>query len=112
MTAKLPAALAAALLCALPTASPASERNSQVLVNGMNRGETVTRVVSLAGIDVVTDQGARWADARLVKASKQVCGWVHGTVLPETREYRTCVGGALTNARGDLLRMIEARRQA
>ena len=112
MTRKLPAALAAAMICALPTAGLATDTSTMVLVQGTNRGETVAQVVSLAGLDVTSESDARRADSRLVKASKQVCGWVHGTILPETREYRTCVGNALTGARGNLQELIAARRQA
>lgn len=110
MTGKMTAALAAALVCASPAQTWALSADSAVIVEG-SRGEEVHRVtVSMAGLDLAADSGVRWADARLDKASKKVCGWVQGTVLPETRDYHTCVNDALDNARADLGKMVDARR--
>jgi UrcA family protein len=110
MTGKMTAALAAACACALYAPAFALNSDPDVVVEG-TRGVEVHRVtVSMAGLDLAADSGVRWADARLSKASKKVCGWVQGTVLPETRDYRTCVDGALNGARVDLARMVDARR--
>jgi UrcA family protein len=111
MIRKMLVALAATMVCALPTAALALDNSLDVIVERTNRAEKYSTVVSLAGLDLASDQGVRWADGRIVKASRQVCGWVQGTVLPETREYRTCVGDALNNARNDLDKIIAARRQ-
>jgi len=110
MSGKMTAALAAALTCAVPMPGFAFNGDSGVIVEG-SRGVEIHRItVSVAGSDLRADRDVRFADARLNKASKQVCGWVQGTVLPETRDYRTCVDRALTEARADLAKLIEARR--
>lgn len=111
MTGKIWAAYAAAFACALPSPGFALNNQPDVVVQGDRGADTYRVVVSMRGLDLAADRGVRFADARISKASKVVCGWVHGTVLPETRDYRTCVDGALEGARADLGKLIAARSQ-
>ncbi len=72
MTKKTLVAMAATLALALPGMAIAGNSSNEVVVDG---------TTGLA---------------------KQVCGWVNGSILPATPDYRDCVGSALDGARSDL----------
>ncbi|WP_313806411.1 UrcA family protein [Sphingobium sp.] len=112
MTRKTLAALAATMTLALPTANAfAGISQMDVVVDGRTGAETRSLTVSVADLNLASTHGARLADSRITKAAKQVCGWMNGSILPATPEYRACFGGALDSARADLNTLIQAQRQ-
>lgn len=112
MTRKTLAALAATMMLALPTAmASAASNDANVVVDGRTGVETRSITVSVADLNLASTSGARLADSRITRAAKKVCGWMNGTILPETREYRTCFGDALDGARNDLGTLIQTQRQ-
>jgi len=95
-------ALAATMALALPGVASAGSNDMDVVVDGHSGTETRSVAVSLADLNLASNNGLRRADSRLVRASKQVCGWVNGSVLPVTDDYRSCFGSAIDGARSDL----------
>src|SRR3546814_5467855 len=73
--------------------------------------ETRSIAVSMADLNLASTHGARMADSRITKAAKKVCGWMSGSILPATPDYRACFGEALDGARSDLNTLIQAQRQ-
>lgn len=102
MTRKLLVALAATMAIALPTAASALNANADVIVDGNSGTETRSITVSLRDLNLGDQRGYRMADYRITKAAKKVCGHMNGSIIPETRDYRTCFGDALDGARDDL----------
>jgi UrcA family protein len=102
MTNKTLVALTAALALALPGAAMAGSNDMDVVVDGHAGTETRSLSVSVADLNLASSNGMRRADSRLIRASKQVCGYVNGSVLPVTEDYRTCYGSAIDGARSDL----------
>ncbi|QGP79501.1 UrcA family protein [Sphingobium sp. CAP-1] len=102
MTNKMLVALAATMALALPGVASAGSNDMDVIVDGHAGTETRTIAVSVADLNLASSNGMRRADSRLVRASKQVCGWVNGSILPVTDDYRACYGTAIEGARSDL----------
>ena len=73
-----------------------------VIVDGNSGAETRSVAVSVADLNLASASGIRRADYRLIRASKQVCGFVNGSIIPVTEDYRNCYGAALDGARSDL----------
>jgi hypothetical protein len=44
---------------------------------------------------------------RVTRAAKQVCGFVNGSIIPVSDDYRNCFGEALNGARTDLSAMAQ-----
>lgn len=110
MTRKMLAALTATMVLALPAAA-STGNGMEVIVDGHTGAETRSMAVTVADLDLARTHDARLADSRITRAAKQVCGWVNGTALQPTREYRACFGSALSDARDDLSALIQAQRQ-
>ncbi|WP_420144456.1 UrcA family protein [Sphingobium sp.] len=110
MTKKMLVAMAATMALALPGVASAGSNDMDVVVDGHAGTETRTLAVSLADLNLASTNGMRRADSRLVRASKQVCGFVNGSVLPVTDDYRNCYGSAIEGARSDLTSL--AQRQS
>ena len=102
MTNKTLVALAATMALALPGVAIAGSNDMDVIVDGNTGAETRSVAVSLADLNLASASGIRRADYRLIRASKQVCGFVNGSVLPVTEDYRNCYGAAIDGARSDL----------
>ncbi|KQM99109.1 UrcA family protein [Sphingobium sp. Leaf26] len=102
MTKKTLVALAATMALALPGVASAGSNDMDVVVDGHAGTETRSIAVSVADLNLTSTGGMRRADSRLVRASKQVCGWVNGSVIPVTDDYRACYGSAIDGARSDL----------
>jgi UrcA family protein len=102
MTRKMLVALAATMVVALPTAASALSNNYDVIVDGHSGTETRSMTVSLRDLNLADQRGYRMADYRITKAAKTVCGYMSGSIIPATRDYRTCFGQALDEARDDL----------
>ncbi|ETI63283.1 hypothetical protein C100_13325 [Sphingobium sp. C100] len=102
MTNKTLVALAATMALALPGVASAGSNDMDVIVDGNTGAETRSVAVSLADLNLASASGIRRADYRLIRASKQVCGFVNGSVLPVTEDYRNCYGAAIDGARSDL----------
>ncbi len=102
MSMKTLAALAATMALALPAAASAGTDNMDVIVDGNSGAETRSVAVSVADLNLASASGIRRADYRLIRASKQVCGFVNGSIIPVTEDYRNCSGAALDGARSDL----------
>jgi UrcA family protein len=102
MTKKMLVALAATMALALPGVASAGSNDMDVIVDGNTGAQTRSVAVSVADLNLASNSGMRRADSRLIRASKQVCGYVNGSVLPITEDYRTCYGSALDGARSDL----------
>ncbi|WP_311269409.1 UrcA family protein [Sphingobium sp. WCS2017Hpa-17] len=102
MTKKTLVALAATMALALPGVASAGSNDMDVVVDGHAGTETRSIAVSVADLNLSSTNGMRRADSRLVRASKQVCGWVNGSVIPVTDDYRACYGSAIDGARSDL----------
>ncbi len=110
MTKKMLVAMAATMALALPGVASAGSNDMDVIVDGHAGTETRSLAVSVADLNLTSTTGMRRADSRLVRASKQVCGYVNGSVLPVTDDYRTCFGSAIEGARTDLSTL--AQRQS
>lgn len=102
MTRKTWVALAATMALALPGVASAGSNDMDVVVDGHAGTETRSIAVTVADLNLASSGGMRRADSRLVRASKQVCGWVNGSVIPATDDYRACFGTAIDGARTDL----------
>lgn len=102
MTRKTLVALAAMMALALPGMASAGSNDMNVIVDGNTGAQTRSMSVSVADLNLASNSGMRRADYRLIRASKQVCGYVNGSVMPVTDDYRTCYGSALDGARADL----------
>ncbi|MEA3389607.1 UrcA family protein [Sphingobium sp. CCH11-B1] len=102
MTKKTLAVLAASMALALPGLASAGSSDMDVIVDGNTGAQTRSIAVSVADLNLASDSGLRRADYRLVRASKQVCGYVNGSILPVTNDYRNCYGSAIQGARADL----------
>ncbi|MFZ2995733.1 UrcA family protein [Sphingobium sp.] len=102
MTRKTLAALAATIALALPGMASAGNNDMDVIVDGKMGTETRAIAVSLNDLNLASTHGLRRADSRVTRAAKQVCGFVNGSVLPATDDYRTCFGEAIDSARNDL----------
>lgn len=102
MTRKTLVALAATMALALPGVASAGSDDMNVIVDGNTGAQTRSMSVSVADLNLASNSGMRRADYRLIRASKQVCGYVNGSVMPVTDDYRTCYGTALDGARADL----------
>ena len=112
MTRKTLVALAATISFAMPAASAfAGINDMDVVVDGRTGAETRSLTVSMADLNLASTHGARMADSRITKAAKQVCGWMNGSILPATPDYRACFGEALDGARTDLDTLIQTQRQ-
>jgi len=112
MTRKTLVALAATITFAMPGATAfAGINDMDVVVDGRTGAETRSIAVSVADLNLASNHGVRMADSRITRAAKQVCGWMNGSILPATPEYRACFGEALGDARNDLNTLIETRRQ-
>ena len=93
MTRKMLVALTAAMTLALPAANAfAGINDMDVVVDGRTGAETRSIAVSMADLNLSSTHGARMADSRITKAAKKVCGWMNGSILPATPEYRACFG--------------------
>ncbi|MCP1469952.1 UrcA family protein [Sphingobium sp. OAS761] len=102
MTKNALVALAATMAFALPGVASAGSNDMDVIVDGSTGAETRTIAVQLGDLNLATDKGLKRADYRLVRASKEVCGFVNGSILPVTDDYRACYGSAIEGARTDL----------
>jgi UrcA family protein len=102
MTKKTLVALAATMAIALPGVASAGSNDMDVIVDGNTGAETRSLAVSVADLNLASASGMRRADYRLIRASKQVCGYVNGSVIPATDDYRNCFGAAIDGARSDL----------
>lgn len=102
MTKKNLAAIAATIALALPGMASAGSTDMDVIVDGNTGAQTRTVAVSVADLNLAKQSDLRRADYRLIRASKQVCGYVSGSVLPVTEDYRNCYGSAIDGARADL----------
>lgn len=111
MTGKTMVAMAAAMALALPTTALALDRNFDVIVDGTTGALTRSISVSVADLNLGSDNGLRRADSRITRAAKKVCGWHNGSILPATSDYRACFGDALGEAREDLGTLAQAQRQ-
>ncbi|PHP21288.1 UrcA family protein [Sphingobium sp. IP1] len=109
MTKKTLVAMAATLALALPGMAIAGNSSNEVVVDGTTGLTTRTIAVSVADLNLASNNGLRRADYRISRAAKEVCGWVNGSILPATPDYRDCVGSALDGARSDL--NVLAQRQ-
>ncbi len=110
MTKKAWVAIAAAMAVALPGVASAGSNDMDVIVDGHAGTETRSLAVSVADLNLASTSGMRRADSRVTRAAKQVCGYVNGSVLPVTEDYRTCYGSAIDGARSDLSTL--AQRQS
>ncbi len=110
MTRKMLVALAATMAVALPTAASALSNNYDVIVDGQTGNEIHSIGVRVGDLNLADPRGYRMADYRVTKAAKKVCGFVNGSVVPETRDYRTCFGDALEGARSDLDKLAGAQQ--
>ena len=102
MTNKMLAALAATLALSLPGVASAGSTDMDVIVDGTTGSQTRSMTVSLTDLNLANRSDLRRADYRLIRASKQVCGYMSGSVLPVTEDYRNCYGSAIDSARNDL----------
>jgi UrcA family protein len=102
MTNKTLAVLAASIALAIPGLASAGSNDMDVIVDGNTGAETRSVAVSVADLNLASAGDMRRADYRLIRASKQVCGFVSGSVLPVTQDYRNCYGSAIEGARSDL----------
>ena len=102
MTRKMLVALVATIAIALPTAASALGTNDSVIVDGNTGAETRSMAVSLRDLNLAEQHDYRMADSRITKAAKKVCGQLNGSVVPATRDYRSCFGNALGGARENL----------
>jgi UrcA family protein len=102
MTRKMLVALAATMAFALPASASALSTNDDVIVDGHSGTETRSIGVSVRDLNLGDERGYRVADYRITSAAKKVCGYMKGSVIPETRDYRECFGDALEGARNDL----------
>ena len=102
MTRKTLVALAATIALALPGVASAGSSDMDVIVDGHTGLETRSIAVQLGDLNLASASGMRRADYRLIRASKQVCGFVNGSIIPVTDDYRNCYGQALDGARSDL----------
>lgn len=107
MTKKTLVAMAATIALALPAMASAGTNSSEVVVDGTTGATTRTVAVSVADLNLASSSGMRRADYRLIRASKQVCGYISGSIMPVTEDYRTCYGQALDGARTDLNSMAQ-----
>lgn len=110
MTKKILVAAAAMAALVAPQLAQAGSSNYDVLVDGQLGTETRTIAVSLDGLNLLSQRGYNLADSRIDRAAKKVCGFVNGSILPATRDYRNCYGSALGGARSDLDGMVAAQR--
>ncbi|WP_088182393.1 UrcA family protein [Sphingobium sp. Z007] len=110
MTKKMWVAMAAAMALALPGVASAGSNDMDVIVDGRAGTETRSLAVSVADLNLASTNGMRRADSRVTRAAKQVCGFVNGSVLPVTDDYRNCFGSAIDGARSDLSTL--AQRQS
>jgi len=110
MTKKTWVAMSAAMALALPGVASAGSNDMDVIVDGRAGTETRSLAVSVADLNLASTNGMRRADSRVTRAAKQVCGFVNGSVLPVTDDYRTCFGSAIDGARSDLSTL--AQRQS
>lgn len=110
MTKTMWVAVAATMALALPGVANAGSNDMDVIVDGRSGTETRTIAVSVADLNLASNHGMRRADSRVIRAAKQVCGLVNGSILPVTEDYRTCYGSAIDGARSDLSAM--AQRQS
>jgi UrcA family protein len=102
MTNKTLAVLAASIALAIPGLATAGSNDMDVIVDGNTGAETRSVAVSVADLNLSQANDMRRADYRLIRASKQVCGYVSGSVMPVTQDYRNCYGSAIEGARSDL----------
>lgn len=106
MTRKTLVALAATIALALPGMAPgtasAGSNDMDVIVDGQTGHETRTVAVQLGDLNLASASGLRRADYRLIRASQQVCGFVNGSIIPASDDYRSCYGQAIEGARTDL----------
>ncbi|MFB0874159.1 MULTISPECIES: UrcA family protein [unclassified Sphingobium] len=102
MSRKTLAVLTASLALALPGMASAGSNSMDVIVDGNSGAQTRSVVVPVNDLNLASASGMRRADYRLIRASKEVCGYVRGSILPVTEDYRTCYGNAIEGARSDL----------
>lgn len=102
MTRKTLAALAATMGLVLPGLALATGTTSDVIVDGRTGAVTRTIAVTVSDLDLASAHDYRRADARITRAAKQVCGYVAGSIIPITNDYRVCFSDAQQGARSDL----------
>lgn len=102
MTRKTLAALAVAMALVAPGLASATATSSDVIVDGRTGAVTRSLAVSVADLDLGSTHGYRMADSRITRAAKQVCGYVSGSIIPVTSDYRTCFTGAQQDGRSEL----------
>ncbi|AOF95618.1 UrcA family protein [Sphingobium sp. SA2] len=107
MNKKMLVAFAATMALALPTMASAGSNDMDVIVDGHAGTETRSIAVSVADLNLAKSRDMRRADSRVTRAAKQVCGFVNGSILPVTDDYRTCFGQAMDGARSDLSNMAQ-----
>ena len=111
MTKKTLVALAATMALALPamapTAATAGTNDTEVIVDGATGAMTRSVSVSVADLNLASANGQRRADYRLIRASKQVCGYMNGSVLNNMPDFRQCYDGAIDGARADLNQLVQ-----
>ncbi|WHO38780.1 UrcA family protein [Sphingobium sp. AP49] len=107
MTKKMLVAMAATMAFAMPTLAMAGSSDPEVIVDGTTGQTTRTIAVSVADLNLASANGMRRADYRVTRAAKEVCGWMNGSILPATPDYRACFGEALDGARSDLSAMAQ-----
>lgn len=107
MNRKTLVAMAATIALALPGVASAGSNDMDVIVDGRAGTETRSLTVSVADLNLASANGLRRADYRVTRAAKQVCGFVNGSILPMTDDYRSCFGEALDSARSDLNAMAQ-----
>src|SRR3546814_11405111 len=99
MTRKTLVALTAAITLALPAANAfAGINDMDVVVDGRTGMETRSIAVSMADLNLASTHGARMADSPITKAAKKVGGWMSGSSLPATPDYRARFGQARAGA--------------
>ncbi len=86
--------IAATLVAALGTTTPAFAQEMIVEENGSNSIE-----VSFADLNLANDQGQRRMEQRVRSAARRVCGYnMHRTSMQEAIDMRTCVSTATDGA--------------
>lgn len=96
------AALGVAMAMCVPGIAAAGSNDMDVIVDGTSGAQTRSIAVSVSDLDLASAHDMRRADSRLVRASKSVCGYVDGSIMPSTKGYRQCFGTAIEGARADL----------
>ncbi len=102
MTRKTLAALAVTMCLVAPGLASATGMSSDVIVDGRTGAVTRSIAVTVADLNLASAHGYRMADSRITRAAKQVCGYVNGSIIPVTNDYRACFNGAQQGGRSEL----------